>query len=430
MSAPAPSIPGRITALLRQPPFARYMAGETISMTGTWMQVMAQNWVIATLTDRAIVLGLLNFAGGIPMVALSMLGGSCADRYDKRNILLATQVVQIALALGGGWLVGTGQIRIWHLLIGAVLLGISNSFEMPAASALVPELVGRRNVATAIAIDRAVFHGTRLVGPALAGYIIGLWGSAAAFYSNAFSFVALIVALLTLHPRKEGTPEEEAQRRGGIRQGIQYVRSDRPTLAMIALMAASTVFVFPVIVVLLPLYSKNVLLLGPDKLGLLMGVSGIGSLTGSLGLLAVPPAKRRGIMLAAVTGISLALAGLSQARQFGFAALCLIFQSLSVSTLIGLANTIVQERAPALLRGRVSAVAGLSFFGLMPFASLGLTGIADVIGIRTALLSAAICYIVVGTYVLLGPGRRLGELTAAPPLPQPPFAPATTVILE
>jgi hypothetical protein len=161
-----------------------------------------------------------------------------------------------------------------------------------------------------------------------------------------------------------------------------------------------------------------------------MGLSGIGSLTGSLGLLAVPPAKRRGIMLGAVTGTVLALAGLTRARLFGFAALCLGLQSLSVSTLIGLANTIVQERAPALLRGRVSAVAGLSFFGLMPFASLGLTSIADVIGIRTALLTACLGYGLAGGYVLLGPGRRLAEHPAPSSLPQPPFTPATTVILD
>lgn len=415
-------------ALLRNPPFARYMAGESISMTGTWMQVMAQNWVVATLTDRAVVLGLVNFAGGMPMVALSMLGGACADRYDKRNILLATQVVQIALALAGGWLVATEQIRIWHLVVGAVILGISNSFEMPSATALVPELVGRQQVAAAIAIDRAVFHGTRLIGPALAGFIIGKWGSASAFYCNALSFVALMAALLTLRPREQGTAEEEAQRRGGIKEGIRYVRSDQPTLAMIGLMAATTVFVFPVIVVMLPLYAKNVLLLGPDKMGLLMAVSGIGSLTGTLGLLAVPLEKRRFVMLGAVAGVTLALAGMSRARGFEFAAACLIIQSMSVSALIGLANTIVQERAPALLRGRVSAVASLSFFGLMPFASLGITSVADWMGIRAALLAASVCYLAISSYVLLAPGRRLGEPQPGAPGPLPP--PATPALRE
>ena len=400
--------------MLKNGPFARYMAGEAISMTGTWMQLMAQGWVMTTLTDSAMMLGMVNFATGIPMLLLAMTGGSVADRHDKRRILLATQCVQIVLAILVGWLVATQQIQIWHLLAVATLLGISNAFEMPSASALVPELVGKEQVAAAIAIDRSIFHGTRLIGPALGGYVIGQWGAASAFYLNAFSFVALMVALLTLQPRPAGTEEEEEQRRSGMKDGFRYVRSDKPTLAMIALMAATTLFVFPVMVVMIPLYAKNVLSFGPDKMGLLMGVSGIGSLTGSLGLIAMDRSRRRVLFFAGTIGVTAALVGLSQARTFVIAASCLILLSLSVSTMIGLANTIVQERAPGPLRGRVSAIAGLSFFGLMPFAGLGITGVADWLGIRAALLVAAGCYVTAAMWVLLGPARKAHEATLVP----------------
>jgi len=264
-------------------------------------------------------------------------------------------------------------------------------------------------VATAIAIDRAVFHGTRLIGPALAGYVIGLWGPGSAFFANAFSFVALMTALLTVRRRANGTAEEEERRRSGMKEGLAYVRSDKPTLAMIALMASTTVFVFPVMVVMLPLYVKNVLQLGPDKMGLLMGISGIGSLTGSIGLLGLAREKRHRLMLAAVFGITVALTGLSASHRFSMAAGSLILLSLGVSTLIGVANTVVQERAPAVLRGRVSAIAGLSFFGLMPFAGLGITSIADWLGIRTALLLSAAAYLSAAVYILSGPGRRMRE---------------------
>jgi MFS family permease len=404
------TVAGKARALLRGGPFARYMAGEGISMTGTWMQAMAQSWVMTTLTDSAAMLGMVNFATGLPMIALSMVGGSFADRYDKRNILLLTQVVQILLALLVGWLVASGQIQIWHILAVAILLGVSASFEMPAASALVPELVAKSQVATAIAIDRSVFHGTRLIGPALAGYVIGFWGPASAFFINAFSFIALMVALFTLSPRAKGSVEEEEQRLGGMKQGLAYVRSDKPTLAMIALMASTTVFVFPVMVVMLPLYVKNVLQLGPDKMGLLMGISGIGSLTGSIGLLGVRRENRRRLLLGAVFGVTLALTGLSAAHWFAVAAGSLILLSLGVSTIIGLANTVVQERAPGPMRGRVSAIAGLSFFGLMPFAGLGITTVADRMGIRTALLVSAAAYITAAIYVLAGPGRKMCEV--------------------
>src|SRR5882724_11922997 len=191
----------RVRTQLRGGPFRRYMVGESISMTGTWMQAMAQSWVMTTLTDRASMLGMVNFAAGLPMIALSMVGGSFADRYDKRNILLLTQIVQILLAALVGWLVATGRIQVWQILAVAVLLGVATSFEMPAAAALVPELVGKEEIATAIAIDRSVFHGTRLIGPALAGYVVGIWGPAWAFFANAFSFLALMAALFTIRPR-------------------------------------------------------------------------------------------------------------------------------------------------------------------------------------------------------------------------------------
>lgn len=401
MNEDAHSVPGRIRSTLRHGPFMRYMTGEAVSMTGTWMQVMAQSWVMTSLTTSAAMMGLVNFAAGVPMILLSLVGGTVADRHDRRKILLLTQVVQILLALLAGWLVATHRIQIWHILAMATVLGISNSFEMPAASALVPELVPKDHLATAIAIDRSVFHGTRLIGPALAGYVIGLWGTASAFYLNALSFLALILAIYSLPARQSGTAEEEARRRTGMKEGIAYVRSDAPTLGMIGLMSAITVFVFPIMVVMLPLYARNVLQLGPDRLGLLMAASSIGSFTGSITLLAVPVQSRFRLMFICVIVVAVALFSLSQAHLFAVAAASQILLSLGVSTIIGLANTIVQERAPGPLRGRVSAVAGLSFFGLMPFASLGITSVADWMGMRQAMVLAAGLYLVTATTVLL-----------------------------
>jgi MFS family permease len=405
--------------LLRPGPFRRYMIGETISMTGTWMQVMAQAWVMTTLTDKAVMLGMVSFVSGLPMILLSMVGGTTADRYEKRNILLITQVVQIILAFLVGMLVATGRIEIWHVLAVALLLGISNAFEMPAASALVPELVGRERVATAIAIDRAIFHGTRLVGPALAGYAVNRWGAATAFYLNAVSFVALMLALATIRPREMGTPEEEEKRRGTMKDGFDFVRQDKPTLAMISLMASTTIFVFPVMMVMLPLYAKNLLRLDANNLGLLMGIAGIGSLTGAVGLLGVDRTKRYALMLGAVLGVVAALVGLSVAERFAVAAVSLVILSLSVSTLIGIANTVVQERAPSHMRGRVSAIAGLSFFGLMPLAGLGITSVSDWLGMRTALLVAAGTYFTLALLVLTGPGRKISEHLRLTPTAEP-----------
>ncbi len=363
------------------------MGGEVISLLGTWMQMLAQGWVVTALT---------------------MYGGSLADRLDKRGILIATQIVQAALAVAVGWLVATHQVQIFHIVIAGMLLGISTAFEMPAASALVPELVGREQLSAAIAVDRSIFHATRLGGPALGGWVIGQYGTALAFYLNALTFVALIAALLTLHPRPRGTDEEERERQSGMREGWRHVRGDRPTFTMILLLASSTVCISPFFMILMPLYSRHVLHIPAGQHGLLMASSGIGAFIGSLWLLSIRRQNRNAWLRAAVAMIVVAMCGLAAAQTLAHAIVAMIALTLGTSTLFGLANTIVQERAPDPLRGRVSAIAGLSFFGMLPFAGLLITEFADLAGLRSAMAAGGLCYGVIAALVL----RRFRRCTA------------------
>ena len=409
-------------ALLRPGAFRRYIIGSLISDTGTWMQVMAQAWVMSTLTNKAINLGMVNFAAGIPTLALTMIGGSFADRHDKRKILIVTNLAQIVLALVLGWLVMTGRIHIWHVMVLAALLGICIAFEMPAISALVPELVRRDQIASAVAMDRAVFHGARLIGPSLAGWLVSGWGAATAFFANATSFIALIIAIISIPRRQEGTKEEEEQRRSGIMEGFRYVKSDRIMVSMVGLIALTTVFVFPVISVMLPLYVRNILQLGPDRMGYLMAVSGSGSLAGALGLLTIAPENRLRFMTGNAIGVAAALFSMSRSNSFLITAISMGILAIGLSMNFGLANTIVQERAPAALRGRISAVFGLSFFGLMPIAGLGIPGLSDLIGMRTALGLAAILFGIGAFIVLNAAGRKVCECPAAEVLEAPPAA--------
>ena len=378
--------------VLRGGPFARYMAGETISMLGTWMQQMAQGWVVAGLTTSAFSLGLINFCAGLPMLALTMHGGTVADRHDKRVILIVTQVVQILLALAIGWLVARGQIAVWHILVAGMLLGISTAFEMPAASALTPELVEKDQLAAAIAVDRSIFHATRLAGPAIGGWLIGWLGTASAFYANAASFLALIAAILTLHPRARGTDAEEALRQTGMKEGFAYVRRDKPTLAMISLLATITTCISPFFMVMMPLYSRHVLGINAQSHGLLMGSSGVGAFVGSIWLLTISSEKRAAYLRGAAVVITACMLGLANAHAFWQAVVSMICLTLGTSTLFGLANTIVQERAPDAIRGRVSAIMGLSFFGILPFSGLLTSKFADVVGMRTAIGTGGIVF--------------------------------------
>jgi len=404
--------------VLRPGPFRRYIIGSAISDTGTWMQVMAQGYVMSTLTNKAIMLGMANLAAGLPMLLLTMAGGSAADRFDKRKILLATQYLQIALAISIGLLIMSGKIEIWHILAFAVVLGISNSFEMPTLNAFVPELVTRDEIQSAIAVDRAVFHGSRVVGPSLAGIFIGAWGAASAFFCNAFSFVALIIALFMIPPRSRGTAEEEQKRASGIKEGFRYVAKDKPSLAMIGFIAATTVFIFPIITVMMPLYVRLVLHLGADRLGFLMGASAVGSVIGAIFLISIPHRKRVPVMMVNVCVVACAIFSLSRAPSFYVATGLLILNSLGLAMNFGLANTIVQERAPDYLRGRVSAVFMLSFVGLMPIAGLGVTGLSDLIGMPTALAIAAVCYAVIALIVL----ARVRRECSRPAAPEKPAA--------
>ena len=316
MNAQEKWVGSKSLALLRQGPFRRYIIGSLISDSGTWMQMMAQSWVMSGLTSKAILLGLVNFAAGLPALILAPVAGSLADRLDKRKILVATQIAQIVFAVALGFLVMSGQIRIWHIVFFALLLGIAFAYEMPAISALVPELVKRDEIAAAIALDRSVFHGSRLIGPSLAGLLVGWWGAASAFFTNALSFVALIAALISLPKRPMGTPEEEQQRRSGILEGFRYVRSNRIIVSLITLIALNTIFVFPAISVMLPLYVRDILHLGAKSMGGLMAISGSGAFLGSIGLLSVARENRLKFMTGNVVAIAVGVFLMSVSQGF------------------------------------------------------------------------------------------------------------------
>jgi MFS family permease len=386
------------------------MAGEAVSMVGAWMQMAAQSWLLTTLTQKAWVLGAVSFAGGIPMLLLTMVGGSFADRFDKRRILYVVLATQIALATLVGWLVATGHIAIWQILVVTTLLGIAAAFEVPAVSAFVPELVANEDISKALAIDRSVFHATRLIGPALGGWLIGKFGVPTAYYMNALSFFALIAAISTIASRPRGTDEEEEQRKGPMREGLAFVRNDAPTRAMVLLMGGMTIFISPFLMIIMPLYSRIELGLGAEEMGTLIGISGFGSFVGSLGLLSIPKGRRALFLKCGATAVTIGIGGLALAHSMFTAGASLIVMTLGLSTSYGTANIVIQERAPDAIRGRVSAVAGMAFFGILPFSGLIVSSLADVVGLRLAMGCATAGYALTAAVLLLG--RR--QLSSAP----------------
>ena len=381
-------------------------------MIGTWMQVFAQGWVLTSLTSRAVVLAWITFAAGIPTLLLTLLGGTFADRYDKRRILFCVLLVQIGGALYIGILVMHKTVTIAHVFAAATILGISNAFEVPSTAAFVPELVTRAEISKAIAIDRVVFHFTRLVGPAVGGWMIWKFDTSSAYLLNALSFLPLMAAILTTPPREVGSRAEEEKRGGGIGEGIAYVRRDPPTRRMILLMASMTLCVSPFLMILMPLYTRQTLHLAANQMGVLMGISGAGSLAGSLGLLSIPKGHRAFAVKAAVASTVAGLCGLAWTQSLLLACVAMVLMTIGLSTCFGLSNIIIQERAPENLRGRVSAVASLSFFGMVPFSGLLISSAVDWIGMRSAMACGAGTFAFI-TFLLLARVRTLSAETPA-----------------
>jgi MFS family permease len=343
-----------------------------------------------------------------------MLGGSTADRFEKRTILVVTQIAQIALALTMGFLVLTNQVQIWMVVVVAALLGVVNAFEMPAASALVPELVEPEQLGDAMAVDRSSFHTTRLIGPALAGFVIGRWGAAIAYFVNALSFVGLMVALRSLPKRPAGTVVEEEARTTGFKDGLRYIKGDAPTFAMMLMMGLMTLVPSPLLMVLMPLYARTHFHLGAGGMGMMMSVNAAGALLGSIWLLGIKPEDRVNRLGWLSLGVAIGLFLLGKLDAVVPAAVALFGMSLCMASTFGLVNTIIQQRTPGYLRGRVSATTGMIFFGCQPFSALLVSRFADVVGLPQAFMIAGPVYLIGAALVLGGPGRKSATPPASP----------------
>ena len=374
--------------------FRRYWLSQIVSLTGTWMQQVAQGWVVLTLTSSALAIGAVSIVGSLPMLLLTLTGGVVADRYDKRQILIGTQTVLGLLAGVFALLVATDAITYWQIVLLAILLGITAAFEMPASQAFIPELVDRDEMQEAIALNSAAFNGSRLIGPAMAGLLIAVVGVAAAFAANALSFLAVIGVLLSMRGRavaRHGVPGNVGS---AMREGLVYVRARPVLIGLIGITGLTSLLVFPNLAVLMPLYVTEVLGVGPAWLGIMMSCSGGGSLVGSLALLrgqrTVADAKRR-IRMSAI-GVTIGLLGLAAARSPILAMPAVIVLSFSLSLGMAQIATRVQELAPDAMRGRVMSIHGLAFTGVMPFAVLLVSATAEGIGQPATLLSAAVAY--------------------------------------
>jgi MFS family permease len=360
--------------------FQLFIAGQLISLIGTWMQTTAQLWLVYKLTGSAALLGVFGFASQVPMLFLSSIGGYVGDRYDRQRSVIATQTASMILAFVLAALTLTHMIREWHVIVIAFLVGIVNAFDVPIRQAFFVQMVGKEDLPNAIALNSSIFNGARVVGPAIAGFAIARIGEGWCFFLNGLSFAAVIVALLMMrNVRSEPKPSEDSPFKSFM-QGFHFAMSDLPIRSALLLLSVLSLFGLQYSV-FLPIYANDILKGGARTMGLLMSFAGVGAVLGALQFAARTHYRGLARWIAATSmTCAVALIVFSQARAFWLCTAVLFVVGFAATSQMAATNTLIQNRVPDELRSRVMAVYATMFMGVQPIGSLIAGGVAKRIG--------------------------------------------------
>ena len=365
---------------LRHRNFQLFIAGQLISLIGTWMQSTAQLWLVYRLTGSAALLGVFGFANQIPILVLASVGGYIGDRYNRHRGVIWTQTASMILAFILAALTLTHLIQVWHLILIAFLVGVVNAFDVPIRQAFLVQMVGKEDLPNAIALNSSIFNGARVVGPAIAGFAIALIHEGWCFFLNGVSFLAVIAALLAMR-----IPKFEAKAAGAspwqdFAQGFRFAMGDLPIRSVLLLLSALSLFGLQYSV-FLPVFARDILHGGARGFGLLMSTAGVGAVLGALHFAARTNYKglARWIALTSTT-CGACLIVFSESRVFWLSAAVLLIVGFAATSQMAATNTIVQNRVPDELRGRVMALYATMFMGVQPIGSLIAGGVAKRIG--------------------------------------------------
>jgi MFS family permease len=383
-----PEPPGRfprMLAALHHRNFRLFWFGQMISLVGTWMQNVTQGWLVLQITNSPFLLGLVSMLGTLPVLIVSPLGGVLADTFNKRTVVIATQITAMMLAFILATLVLTKQIQYWHIIILASILGVTMSIDAPARQSFVVEMVGKKDLLNAIALNSSVFNLARILGPALAGLIISTIGIVLCFYINGMSYLAVIAGLLMMKGNFSPAHKKQGSMIRDIRHGFGYARRDRRIISLITLVAISSIFIMPY-AMLMPVFARDILQVGARGLGVLLAAAGVGALTGALTLAAFSHYKKKGkFILTGSIVFTAATMLFSFSNSFYLSLLLLLFVGWGMVTQNASINSLLQSIVPDYLRGRIMSLYVLFFMGMMPFGSLQAGILADHFGAKMAL---------------------------------------------
>ena len=364
---------------LRHRNYRLFFSGQLISLTGTWMQAVAQGWLVLRLTDSPFLLGLVAAMNSLPVLLFSLPAGALADQISKRTMLIATQTVAMVLALSLAFLTISGWVTIWHVLLMAGLLGVVNAFDAPARQSFTVEMVGREDLLNAIALNASIFNAARTLGPAVAGIIVALIGEGPTFLLNGLSFIAVLCSLFMM--RMPARPKATGpKKRGQLAEGFRYIAGQADVRALLLTAGGLSMFGF-VHIPLMPVFARDVLGQGAAGLGWLSAASGAGALVAALALAQFGDKLPRGRLLAGAAMLHpLAMIGFTMARDLAPAMAMIAIPGLARVACMAITNTLIQSVVPDHLRGRVMSVFTLMLMGLSPLGGLSGGAIAEAIG--------------------------------------------------
>ena len=377
---------------LRHRNFQLFIAGQLVSLIGTWMQTTAQLWLVYQLTGSAALLGIFGFANQIPMLVLASVGGYVGDRYSRHRGVILTQSVSMLLAFLLAGLTLGHVVHVWHLITITLLVGIVNAFDVPIRQAFFVQMVGKEDLPNAIALNSSIFNGARVVGPAIAGFAIHWVGEGWCFFLNGLSFLAVIFALAAMKIEPQERRDSGESPLESLLNGFRFAMNDRPMRSTLLLMSMLSLFGLQYSV-FMPIFAEDILHSGSRGLGFLMSAAGVGAVLGALQFAARTTYKGLARWIAAMSLIcSVCLVIFSQSRVFWLSIAVLFVVGFAATSQMAATNTTVQNRSPEQLRGRLMAVYATMFMGVQPIGALLAGGLAKRFGApQTLAIFGAVC---------------------------------------
>jgi MFS family permease len=351
---------------LRHRNFQLFFGGQLISLIGTWMQTVAQAWLVYRLTNSALLLGSVGFASQFPVFLVAPLGGITADRINRQRLVIATQTASMILAGVLAALTLTHRVQVWHIFLLAGLLGVVNAFDIPGRQSFLVDMVGKEDLMNAIALNSSMFNGARVIGPAVAGILVAKIGEGWCFAANSLSYIAVIVGLMLMHVHSPARVSKHSPIEDII-EGFRWVNQTKIIRALLLLIGLVSLVGMPY-TVLMPIFADKILHGGARGLGILMGATGVGALFGALTLAAKTGVKGLGRWVTySCAGLGVSLFCFSYSTSLWLSVALLLPAGYSMMLQMACSNTLIQTMVPDQLRGRVMSVYSMMFMGMAPF---------------------------------------------------------------